>query len=252
MPDLRVRARLEWVVTDVDALEMRLRHLGFDVGPGFRLSFPSLEVRLTRSGGHVADRRPGRGEPPGDLLVAVDPALAPAGGASGRAGACGRRAPSTGPHPNGVVDCVGIGWATVDRDRAASAATGIRFTAALSDPHIGAHVLVAGGVPATILLEPNTEGRLAGTLARHGECLAVLYLMAGPSGLSAVIGAVRRAGGATTATRIGPLGPSVLILGGSPWGPHLVVVERASTDLPAGNRSGGGEPNRAAPGTIEP
>ena len=80
---------------------------------------------------------------------------------------------------------VGIGWATVDLDRGvAELATALRigpeaFLGAPSSVALGARCLVArgaldGGV-AVVLLEPTTEGRLAGRLARHDEGPAVIW-----------------------------------------------------------------------------
>ena len=72
-----------------------------------------------------------------------------------------------------------LGWATVELDRAetelraAFTATFVTATDAPGDDLLGAHcrTLLTGDprVPVIILLEPSTEGRLAVTLARHGE-----------------------------------------------------------------------------------
>jgi len=100
-----------------------------------------------------------------------------------------------------------VGWATVDTDRAAEELT----AAGIIDPPgvpverfavLGASGLrsddSAFGVP-VVLLEPLEEGRLAATLARHGE------------GPCAVV--------------IGPPdgGPAGLVAGGPVSGPHLLV-----------------------------
>ena len=70
--------------------------------------------------------------------------------------------------------------------------------------------------PTTFLLEPNTEGRLAGALARHGEGPIALYL-----GVSdpAQAGAASRARPA-----MGPLGDEWLYPGSNPAGPFLILV----------------------------
>jgi hypothetical protein len=75
---------------------------------------------------------------------------------------------------------------------------------------------------AVVLLEPTTEGRLAGSLARFGP---------GPCGL--YLAAEHRPPLVTAPERPGILGPTRLILGGPAWGPHLLVV--AAHRQPAGS-----------------
>lgn len=80
---------------------------------------------------------------------------------------------------------LGYGWATVDLDRAAVEAATTGATAPWQDteePLLGARgrrALFRSG--SLVLLEPSTEGRLAGWLARHGEGMAAVYLLADPS-----------------------------------------------------------------------
>ena len=118
---------------------------------------------------------------------------------------------------------VGLGWATVELDRAADelgmwlgepADPGAPDAA---DPLIGARARVygAGGLPgdAVLLLEPSTEGRLAASLVRDGEGAAALYLRP-TGGLRAWATAARSRGVTLSARRIGPLGSSVLVAGG--------------------------------------
>ena len=80
----------------------------------------------------------------------------------------------------------GLGWATVELDRAADE-LGMWLGEAtdpgagdLDDPLLGARARVhaAGGLPGdtVLLLEPSTEGRLAASLVRDGEGAAALYL----------------------------------------------------------------------------
>jgi hypothetical protein len=72
---------------------------------------------------------------------------------------------------------VAIGWATVDLERAErelGQALGLRLDSSLDqrDAELGATVRVAHPFragPDLELLEPDTEGRLAALLARHGE-----------------------------------------------------------------------------------
>lgn len=110
----------------------------------------------------------------------------------------------------------GIGWATVEGDRAmrdldallagdeADANPG-PWAELDRDPTLGARVWrrQTGDPPARpviLVLEPDTEGRLAASLARFGEGVAVIYL------------------------GDGPFGAGRLIRGGRPWGPHVIVL----------------------------
>jgi hypothetical protein len=124
-----------------------------------------------------------------------------------------------------------VGWATVDLDRANEAfdvadvaGAGAGWQSTPRDAHLGATArsrvtpLEPRG-PTLILLEPDTEGRLAAALARHGERVAAIY--------------VSGAAIATTATRSmlsdaadGPLGPARRLLGGQPDGPEILVLAR--------------------------
>ena len=81
----------------------------------------------------------------------------------------------------GELPVVGIGWATVELDRAAGelAAIGM-FTTAAREETLGAVArrtrLGDRARPAAVLLEPDTEGLLAAALARFGEGVLALYL----------------------------------------------------------------------------
>lgn len=79
-------------------------------------------------------------------------------------------------------------WVPLDRDHALGARRWLRAT---PSPH---------GKPAVIALEPDTEGRLAASLVRFGEGVAVIYL------------------------GDGPVGAGRLVRGGRPWGPHVVIT----------------------------
>jgi hypothetical protein len=119
----------------------------------------------------------------------------------------------------------GIGWATVEHERAireldallaADRAPGVDggpgpphrpWTAIGRDSVLGAQGWVRdpgaeGERPALVVLEPDTEGRLAASLARFGEGVAVAYLGDGPPG------------------------PGALARGGAAWGPHAVLLGR--------------------------
>lgn len=126
---------------------------------------------------------------------------------------------------------VALGWATVDIDavrRRIEADAGFgAFVAAPRDAHLGARAVVhrpgePSGEPIEVLLEPDTEGRLAASLARHGEGFAAIWFGPRPDaagGLPAGFGALGD----------GPLGPARLLLGGPPWGLSVLLLE---TDLP--------------------
>ena len=121
-----------------------------------------------------------------------------------------------------------VGWATVELERAERelcAALGLSaddFGPAASSIVLGARCRIAPGVLndalALVLLEPETEGRLAATLARLGEGPAVVWLVPESRG-SAV-----SAGVTTAAVRPGPFGPERLVLGGPIHGPHRLLV----------------------------
>ncbi len=80
---------------------------------------------------------------------------------------------------------------------------------------------------ATGPLEPNTEGRLAASLARHGEGPAAVWLAVGD--LPAAVAGLRSTGVATSVEQPGPLGAERLLLDRSIHGLHRLVVERPGT-----------------------
>jgi len=117
-------------------------------------------------------------------------------------------------------------WATVDRDRVI-ADLGLPAETLLDDPHLGAFVSTVrppGDDPVAIV-EPATEGRLAATLARHGEGPIGAYI-ASPIDFDAVarLGAPR--GLSISPIAEGPFGRSVLVTAGPTSRTHLVLVER--------------------------
>ena len=127
------------------------------------------------------------------------------------------------------LQAVGIGWATVELDRAAtelSSSAGYTVARAEPDMLLGATARIGrrrSGGPLAVLLEPFTEGRLAAFLARHGEAPAALYLAPSEGGLDALLGALAAAGIPTRAGT-GPLGPAALVLGRPADEPQLVLV----------------------------
>ena len=116
----------------------------------------------------------------------------------------------------------GIGWATVELDRAARELASDRAcVAAPRDAALGASAMRSpvqkGGPPAIVLLEPDTEGLLAAALARFGEGVLAVYL--GPLDRADVDDTPRLG-----PPRPGPLGPARLVIGRPAWGPHALVL----------------------------
>jgi hypothetical protein len=151
---------------------------------------------------------------------------------------------------------VGIGWGTVELERAAEELSNAFASARLPAPdwapaareaHLGATAWVGSTgwfgaegpprgladpeLPAVVLLEPDTEGRLAATLARFDEGVAAIYVEAPPGA-----GAGEGSGAGADAspypfdpTRLGgpapgPLGIGRMVLARPAWGPHIIVV----------------------------
>ncbi len=118
-----------------------------------------------------------------------------------------------------------VGWATVELDRAARElahllASGATFVEAPSSDILGARCRIGSAAQTPglriVLLEPETEGRLAATLARTGEGWRATWILdpdAGPR--------PRHVSGA----RPGPLGRERLLLGGPVAGPYRLLVE---------------------------
>ena len=128
----------------------------------------------------------------------------------------------------GRVELVAVGWATVELDRAEADLRVDLVTAfepANRDALLGASVRRSKGTePEVLLLEPDTEGRMAGALARHGEGPIALYLR--------VEAHAPRPADVVTRPGTGPLGPERLVLGDSPWGPFVLLGGGSSPDNP--------------------
>jgi hypothetical protein len=158
------------------------------------------------------------------------------------------RAPVAGPGSMGGgvggagFRIVGIGWATVELDRA-SAELGASlhqpadaWTPADRDQLLGAAAMLGPRLgldahgPRLVLLEPDTEGRLAASLARHGEGVAAVYVV---DTLAERVAQTHRPAGdsppgpARSAIAAGPLGGARLVLGGPISGPHVIVLDEA-------------------------
>ena len=125
-----------------------------------------------------------------------------------------------------------LGWATVDLDRMersfADAYPGsVTSTTDLGvDELLGAYCRLVlpgvAGVPALVLIEPSTEGRLAASLARHGEGPMAIWLESS-SGAAAPSSAAPPTPHRSVVAD-GPFGPEVLLLDGPIHGPHRLVV----------------------------
>jgi hypothetical protein len=154
--------------------------------------------------------------------------------------------------PLGGLPIVGVGWATVELDRAEEqlrTAGCSGWEPATRDDHLGATARMCHGPgPRVVLLEPDTEGRLAASLARFGEGVAAVYVgrielpvaaaAASPAELAKAQGPAALGNSADPAALAkapdtaalgkmanGPLGPARLVLGRPAWGPHVLVLE---------------------------
>lgn len=121
------------------------------------------------------------------------------------------------------------GHATVELDRAEIEVRASRVAmgepgarSAPADGILGAssRLLRLPGDHDVLLLEPDTEGRLAAALARHGEGMVAAYLLTDPAGADRA----RRAGFGLSAAAQGPFGAQRLILGGPRDGPFLLLA----------------------------
>lgn len=136
---------------------------------------------------------------------------------------------------------VAVGWATVELDRAVvelGRALGLptdRFAAAVDSVHLGARCLVAHaalpGDRSLVVLESSMEGRLAATLARHGEGPVAIWLAIADWATAATPGPPN-VGVTTSSERTGPLGFERLVLGGPIHGPHRLLVRPPGTIPP--------------------
>ena len=118
---------------------------------------------------------------------------------------------------------------------------------ALTDPGRAAEQGPAAAVT-IVLLEPDTEGWLAASLARHGEGPAVLYVRVP---MSTIAGMSERLARLDIRARdgTGPFGPEWAVAGSHAWGPTIVLVPAA---LPGKAREPGepNPPHRGRRGTI--
>ncbi len=139
-----------------------------------------------------------------------------------------RRPPALPDLPPGVS---AVGWATVELDRAATEladllADGTSFVETTSSAALGARcragrASMSHGDLQIVLLEPETEGRLAAFLARHGEGWAATWSAA------AAAEHVDHDGGAE---RPGPLGPERFLPGRPTGGPYRLILSAATIE----------------------
>jgi hypothetical protein len=118
---------------------------------------------------------------------------------------------------------------------------------ALTDPGKAADQGPAAAVT-IVLLEPDTEGWLAASLARHGEGPAVLYVRVP---MSTIAGMSERLARLDIRARdgTGPFGPEWAVVGPHAWGPTLVLVPAALPGKP-GEPGEPDPPHRGRRGTI--
>jgi hypothetical protein len=136
---------------------------------------------------------------------------------------------------------VGVGWATVESDRAVvELAAELRvsigaFELATGSAALGASALIGRGWlpggPSIAIVEPDTEGRLAAALARHGEGPLAVWLA--PEDTRVALDALRTAGIVTSSEGPGPFGPERFVLDGPTYGPHTFLVGSAAGTIPA-------------------
>ncbi len=141
-----------------------------------------------------------------------------------------------GPAVEGAVPFA-LGWATVESDRAERAfaeAFGPMAgpaVAAPADDLLGASCrIVALGVPdlpLVVLLEPDTEGRLAAILARYGEGPMAVWFKSAPPHAPTL-----RPSRPVGAAGHGPFGPQVLLSGAARGSYRFLVPAGPGTITP--------------------
>ena len=211
--------RLVWATPDAEGTAMRLasvvgghvdrRAVGSSGGePGGTTAAPS-ELVVPLVGGDVVIVP----SPEPDRLLLPEPSRP-----DDRSGKVVLPGPEAGAAVlRGAPALLGLGWATVDAERALPAvanAVGLppaAFRRASDDESLGASALVGRlGALAIAILEPTTEGRVAAALARSGEGPCAIYVATASS----------------AASQPGPLGPAILAMADRRWGPFVVAVRR--------------------------
>jgi ribosomal protein S18 acetylase RimI-like enzyme len=110
------------------------------------------------------------------------------------------------------VPIVAVGWATVDRERAALEWLSLPFVPAPDEEVLGAFAWSAAldDGTALLLLEPSTEGRLAAALARRGEGPVAIWVAGPPPQAGLPAGASALGGRSWLARPVHPWGPFLL------------------------------------------
>jgi hypothetical protein len=127
-------------------------------------------------------------------------------------------------------------WATLELERALGdlGADPALAGAAVDEPLLGARVVVLPATddgPDIALAEPSTEGRLAASLARHGEGRAGAYWRV-PAGLDVALARAVAAGVSVSQPANGPFGRSVLVEGQRFARSHAILVDAAAVPSP--------------------
>ena len=203
--------------------------LGIAGTAGAFITIPGLRLE-------VADSAAGPGTRLADHLVvaAADVAAADVAGLPG---------PADVSPPSGAR-FVALGWATVALDRASAAWPSLRWAGVPRDALVGARARLGEPVPVgegrtawrpdcrLLLLEPDTEGRIAAALARHGEGPAALYVALPAAAIAAARPRLARLG-VRVVRGAGPFGPEMALAGPPPSGPTVVVLRLAgpATDV---------------------
>ena len=121
---------------------------------------------------------------------------------------------------------VALGWATVEIARAeielgAVIGSDEAWAEAPPDAVLGARAAVcrpqSAAGPVVVLLEPDTEGRLAASLARHGEGVAAIYVTRSRE--------MTLAPGSFGIPAGGPLGRARRLAGGGSGEPSILVLD---------------------------
>lgn len=128
------------------------------------------------------------------------------------------------------------GWATVELERAERELVAGSPVGSVSghdvpgDELLGARCRLVTLGPADrelLLLEPATEGRIAGSLARFGEGPVVVYMILAEGLFGELVRAAAPNGLVLSAEAAGPFGRQRLVIGGTPWGAHLCIAQQA-------------------------
>jgi hypothetical protein len=236
---------LAWETDDPARLHAVLAVAGFRVAADGTLEIHGLRLVVRPSSG--ADRLlllAAPGASGGAIGGAAEGAVEDAAEGAVQSAAAGQADP--GP---GAVRLRALAIAVVDIDRAVRARemglvdpSGDPSPGSLlpDDTLLGARVATTGTL-GVVVAEPVTEGRLAATLARHGEGPAALYLAvpvptAGTATVLDGLHASFLALGERPRHGAGPFGVQLLARTRPPWGPHVLLVPDT---LPGPGRAAG-------------